>query len=572
MTTFAHHSLLDSRYAAIAETSVYTYDDDLVNYAEFLKKHERYMTKGGYLDSNRRVRSLERQQNDSNVPQNQNSSLRNSLPASINKSSSTPTLKPSKKSKQPSEIELPSIISVSTNIEHNQKEYDRQLRLIEGQVIKSKENELELKRSERDVKREQRPLHYTLKELDIDGPKKRFDAERFQSKNPDEKELSKKKDQQNKQRPDHVVDLIQTGKDADRENVLVCNDLARQYRIKANDIETKHQKLAEIHSEFENKRLEKAAEENRVKKEVGDIVMALHLESQKGKNDKSEYSNLLSRERIDTIKHDLRQEETFEERLNKTRVYVKNYGLERQHLFADATAQRAIIDVKQREAARRIIDTKNRLEKIYAKQRALNEDAAIAQQDRRAAELMTKIADVDNRRTQLASQYLREKIEREVAFETEGAAKAKVQYAEQETRQHEDHLRHFQKTASKNEEAEHDLQESLKQVEYERRKKEIEVKQIREELNRKKKLDAINVRKEISRAEHEEKELEEQIIKEKAELDKLHSRREDSYLRLIKHRDQIRDNRILLETHQREYERLLRVHARSQSLQSLNNI
>ncbi|CAF1172460.1 unnamed protein product [Adineta steineri] len=46
----------------------------------------------------------------------------------------------------------------------------------------------------------------------------------------------------------------------------------------------------------------------------------------------------------------------------------------------------------------------------------------------------------------------------------------------------------------------------------------------------------------------------------------------DSYLRLIKHRDQIRDNRILLETHQREYERLLRVHARSQSLQSLNNI
>jgi hypothetical protein len=38
MTAFARPSLLDNRYAAIAETSVYTYDDDdLVNYAEFLQ-------------------------------------------------------------------------------------------------------------------------------------------------------------------------------------------------------------------------------------------------------------------------------------------------------------------------------------------------------------------------------------------------------------------------------------------------------------------------------------------------------------------------------------------------------
>ncbi|CAF3938646.1 unnamed protein product, partial [Rotaria sp. Silwood1] len=38
MTTFARPSLLDNRYAAIAETSVFTYDDDdLVNYADFLR-------------------------------------------------------------------------------------------------------------------------------------------------------------------------------------------------------------------------------------------------------------------------------------------------------------------------------------------------------------------------------------------------------------------------------------------------------------------------------------------------------------------------------------------------------
>lgn len=37
MTAFDRPSLLDNRYAVIAETSAYTYDDDLVDYAEFLR-------------------------------------------------------------------------------------------------------------------------------------------------------------------------------------------------------------------------------------------------------------------------------------------------------------------------------------------------------------------------------------------------------------------------------------------------------------------------------------------------------------------------------------------------------
>jgi hypothetical protein len=39
---------------------------------------------------------------------------------------------------------------------------------------------------------------------------------------------------------------------------------------------------------------------------------------------------------------------------------------------------------------------------------------------------------------------LREKIERNEEREQEGATKAKIRYADNEARQHEDHLRHFQ--------------------------------------------------------------------------------------------------------------------------------
>jgi len=51
---------------------------------------------------------------------------------------------------------------------------------------------------------------------------------------------------------------------------------------------------------------------------------------------------------------------------------------------------------------------------------------------------------VENRRSQLASQSLRVKIEKSEVREAEGASKAKVRHAEIETREHEDHLRHFQ--------------------------------------------------------------------------------------------------------------------------------
>ena len=46
-------------------------------------------------------------------------------------------------------------------------------------------------------------------------------------------------------------------KDKTRRNDLVCNDLARQYRVKANELETKHQQLNQLHTEFETKALQK---------------------------------------------------------------------------------------------------------------------------------------------------------------------------------------------------------------------------------------------------------------------------------------------------------------------------
>ena len=47
--------------------------------------------------------------------------------------------------------------------------------------------------------------------------------------------------------------------------------------------------------------------------------------------------------------------------------------------------------LKQREANRRIVDTRNNLENIYQKQRNLNEASQIAEKEKRAAEIDKKI-------------------------------------------------------------------------------------------------------------------------------------------------------------------------------------
>jgi len=74
---------------------------------------------------------------------------------------------------------------------------------------------------------------------------------------------------------------------------------------------------------------------------------------------------------------------------------------------------------------------------------------------------------------------------------------------------------------SKNEELEHDLRKSVKDAEFDRRKKEQEIQTLETELIRKKHSDSIRIRDEIARAEREEKELEQHLIQEKSKLEQV---------------------------------------------------
>lgn len=73
----------------------------------------------------------------------------------------------------------------------------------------------------------------------------------------------------------------------------------------------------------------------------------------------------------------------------------------------------------------------------------------------------------------------------------------------------------------KNEELEHNIRQSVKEAEYQRRKKEQEVQRLKDELIRKKREDAKKIHNAIARAEEEEKLLERHLVKEKTKLDEV---------------------------------------------------
>ena len=77
--------------------------------------------------------------------------------------------------------------------------------------------------------------------------------------------------------------------------------------------------------------------------------------------------------------------------VSQTSGYIKNYDLNRRRLSHEATVEKSSWSLKQREANRRIVDTRNNLENIYQRQKKINEDFQINEMDRKAQEIIKNI-------------------------------------------------------------------------------------------------------------------------------------------------------------------------------------
>lgn len=114
-----------------------------------------------------------------------------------------------------------------------------------------------------------------------------------------------------------------------------------------------------------------------------------------------------------------------------------------------------------------------------------------------------------------------EKIEKNEEHEKLFKSKAVHKMTELEAKEHEDHLKHFQKLVQRDEELEQELFKTVKEAEFLRRKKDMELKKLQDQFIELKKQNAVQIKQTIAKAFAQEQEFEQKIYKEKAKLDKV---------------------------------------------------
>lgn len=119
--------------------------------------------------------------------------------------------------------------------------------------------------------------------------------------------------------------------------------------------------------------------------------------------------------------------------------------------------------------------------------------------------------------TKLLTERIAKSDETESLFKT----KANHRLTELRLRDHEDHLKHFQRLVQKDDELEQGFYKTVKEAEFARRKKDMALKKLQEELLDVRKQNSIQIKEVIAKAFAQEQEYEQKILKEKARLEKV---------------------------------------------------
>ncbi|KAK3592660.1 hypothetical protein CHS0354_015960 [Potamilus streckersoni] len=433
-----------------------------------------------------------------------------------------------------------------------------------------KQEERELKRTEGDIVKNQRAVRQTLRDYENAITKKRMEEEKklntgLEKYTKLQREQTHKKEDIFKQRTERGIIKLQQNKSLGRKVALKSSDIARKYHTKLSDLELKRIEVMRLSQEFENKMRQKEEEQYKLKAELAELAIALNMETQKGRVHKFEAERDRRKEIATRINEDLTTDQSVESKLAKSEGDTKAAEMNKRKLSADMLLTRSHLSIKQRDEQRHLTDTQMRLADNSNVQRQLNEAAFHAEMDLKARQIDQKVEAHNTRRVSQLQTSMKHKKEKEESQQRELEEKFRRRQAEEQRKQHEDSLKFFKKMVSKGEDLEQMLYGKVRNCEYNRQKQEQNVRRIQQALSDLRKKNASKVKEEIAECFQLEKDLEQKLLKEKAELDKVHAEREESYFRLQKHRQILREDKHNLVEHEKEHTRLIRIGSRSDS-------
>ncbi|KAL5018192.1 hypothetical protein ScPMuIL_003914 [Solemya velum] len=545
---FERNPLIHTRYTSIrpesAPPSQHMLDEQqkyTKDYAAFLKDQERQVGPEGFLDSSKFTHTFK--------------------------------MKHLKETANTTGKSDPSAVSLTSRIDKNNKAYEKRMKVIEDHMWQHKQEERELKRIEGDIMKNQRAVRNTLRDFENTINKKRMLEERKLSVGM-EKYTKLKRDHLHKKQElgkDNILRSVsseQILKDHQRKLEIKKTDLARKYRTKMSEIELKRVEVMRLSTEFEAKLRQKEEEEFRLKQELGELAIALNMEVQKGREEKVKIDREKWIDKENRLNEDRLADSTVDNKLMKSDSVTKAAESSKRKLSAELVLTKSHLSIRKRDEQRHLADTQIRLEDNTSTQRQLNKAAVHAELDKKVKEIEHKVEIHNARRVQQLSESIKVRKEKQVAQQEVLEARFKRRFSEQQRKRHEDSLKFFQKMVTKGEEAEHNLYSKVRNAEYSRQKQELVVKKLKNKLQEERQKNAERVKEDLAIQARTEQELEQRLLREKAELDNslLHSQREDSYLKVQRHWQMQKDDKQRLAAYKLENDRLIQIGSATDAL------
>ncbi|XP_048590371.1 trichohyalin isoform X2 [Nematostella vectensis] len=464
------------------------------------------------------------------------------------------------------------LLYVTLVAQQNEKDHKKKMRVIEDHMLQHKQEERELKRAEGDIIKKQHHLRRVMHEYENTVYKKRRGEEVRLSENNNDIEKIKQQhaiqeDRATKARIERNMSATLKMKDKQRKATLVNTSTEFNYHKVAKQLQLTRNEVARLTAEFEANLKKKEDEEFRLKKELADLSISLNMETQKKRTMVVEDHKY----KKDTTQRDIQEERrrygNLEDKLKQQSGQGVKHEYTKRRLSRDLINTKDSLSLKGREEGRKMTDVTRRLQHNSTSQRQAKLAAEYLELDRQGKEIEERGQFAEARRNHMLDQVTTQRKHQNTQAMTEWKKRFLDKENEASRRAHEDNVRHLQKIVSKLEESEHALYNRVRAAEMQRRKQEQIVTRLSTDFDMLRRDNARKIKETAVQCHKKEVEIEQKLLREKAELNKLLSQREEAIQVLNFQRGKLSSDKYMLSEEEREHNRIARIGQRTDQIE-----
>jgi len=464
------------------------------------------------------------------------------------------------------------VVTLNAMKQKNAEDYEKKMKAVESNMIVHRQQERELKRQEREILNREKGLEKAMRSYEKDINAKKLEQEKEIVKEDREVENIRNKynivdEKLTRSRTDRNMEMIQKEKEKESKARNTLNGITFEVKDIAEAIELKRIEVQRLAAEFAAKMQAKEEEEYLLKKKYAELTVELNAEDAKRRVMKVQDEKSRNKANIVDIKDERKRTSDLESELRQHGGQGVAAEKTKRKLSVELQGRSQELSQHKREEARRMMDTKASLSVNAANQKRVRNQGEETLMERQAKFIDEKIQTVNIRKQKIVDQLAANRKQKNDLSTDTFRQRNFIAYHDQKNETLKDAVSHHQKNVSFNEAYEQSLYNTVRQAESMRKSKAIALQQQNDALLELKRKNQLLIKETMLKCAEEERVLQQKLIREHAQLEKLHSQREQSIQQLVNHRVTCSQDRYMLEEESKNQQRIQRILEKTNNLQ-----